>query len=98
MTIDWQSKKLPASPVGEQAAEVPCLIGWQGGGEKIVGSLCPRGKPQTQFFSGPRSFPVPLARRRTSFSPVRAEDASYFISRRRRINSSQLLKGRSENF
>jgi hypothetical protein len=48
--------------------------------------------------SGPGSFPVPVARRRTDFSPISAEGAADFTSRTRRMESSQLLKGRSENF
>jgi hypothetical protein len=42
--------------------------------------------PQTQFFSGLGNFPVPVARRRTNFYPVRSEDASDFTSRSRRIS------------
>jgi hypothetical protein len=50
---------------------------------------CPRGKPYTQFFSGPVSFSVPVACRRPNFSPVRAEGEAKFTSRMRKIDASQ---------
>jgi hypothetical protein len=63
---------LAASPVREQAAEDPCLLRWQGGGNKIAGLMfsC---QAADQFPSGPDSFPVPVVRRRSNFSPIRAE-------------------------
>jgi hypothetical protein len=36
----------------------------------------PCGKPQTQFFSSPGSFPLPVASRRPNFSPVQAASHS----------------------
>jgi hypothetical protein len=46
------------------------------------------------IFLGPGSFPVLVARCRTNFSPVRAEGASDFTSRR--ADQKKLLKVRSE--
>jgi hypothetical protein len=86
---DWQFREhrikpacgyLPAFPVGEQAAEDPCLLKMRKA--KKWRAYSPRGKPQAQFASGPGSFPVPVANRRTNFSPMRAEGASDFTSRR----------------
>jgi hypothetical protein len=67
--------------------------------QKAKNSLasCPRGKPQTKFYSGPGSFPAPVTSRITNFSPVRPEGASDFTSRRLRMDLAQLLKGRSKN-
>jgi hypothetical protein len=42
----------------------------------------PPGRPPTHVVSGPGSIPVPVAHRRTNFSPIRAEGASDFTSRR----------------
>jgi hypothetical protein len=41
---------LLAPPVWEQAAEVPFLLGEQGGGEKLAGLYCHCGTPQRKLF------------------------------------------------
>jgi hypothetical protein len=45
-------------------------------------------EPQAQFSSGPGSFSVPEPSRRPNFPPV---------GRKRRVDTSQLIKGQSEN-
>jgi hypothetical protein len=62
----------PACPVGEQAAEDPYFLRWQGGGEKMAGLLFPwQAADPICIRSGQLSFPV--SRRRTNFSLIRAE-------------------------
>jgi hypothetical protein len=82
---------------GSRQEEVLCLLQRQGGSEKMAVLLSPW-QAADQFFSGPCCFPVPVAQRRTNFSPIRAQGVSDFTWMRWRMNATQLLKSRSENF
>jgi hypothetical protein len=108
-TLCWQSANhrikpvadyLPSFSVGEQAAEDLVCYGGKVRRQKnggltvlLVASRRPNFPPVRAAF-----LHVPVARRRTNFSHIRSEGASNFTSRRRRMNKSQLWKGRSENF
>jgi hypothetical protein len=78
--------------MGEQAAEDPSLLRWQGGSKKWR-AYCHRGRPPTQFPSGPGRFPVPVDRRWINFSPIRTEGASDFTSEEAKDEPVSAFKG-----
>jgi hypothetical protein len=63
------------------------------------------GRPETtgknrfvSFYLPPGGFTIPVASRRSNFSPAQAEGEAEFTAMKRRIDASQFLRGQSENY
>jgi hypothetical protein len=89
---------LPASPVGEHAAEDPYLLRWQCGSEKLA-ALLPSWQAAYPIFSLVRAASQPQWQAAVPiFLRPGAEDEAKFTRKKRRVDASQLLKGQSEHF